>query len=186
MQQGPRSTEVVERVLRATVSELGRVGFADFSMEAVAREAGVNRTTVYRRWPTRSALLGAVVQPLMDRYDAAPDTGSTQHDLELLMRQIRSSSDTPEGRALTAATRAASEELHELVAAIVLRASTPFRTVLQRAADAGLLDQEDVDPATQLAFFGIVMWEQSHSGPATDSDCARLARLIVPGEQTVS
>jgi len=39
------------------VALFGEAGWARFSVEAVARRAGVGKASVYLRWPTKEALL---------------------------------------------------------------------------------------------------------------------------------
>src|ERR1700750_2374709 len=76
LQCGPRRRRAVEKVREATMAELARVGFPGLTVEGVAKAANVNRTTIYRRWPSKSALLLAVIEPLLERFDHDPDTGS--------------------------------------------------------------------------------------------------------------
>jgi AcrR family transcriptional regulator len=74
---------VVRRVLEAGLAELARSGYAGFRMDEVAARAGVNRTTIYRRWPNRRALVTAVVDRLRAslRDSPLPDTGTLERDL---------------------------------------------------------------------------------------------------------
>ena len=53
---GGRSARVVSAVLRMTLEVLGQEGYAGLRVEDVAARAGVNKTTIYRRWPTRADL----------------------------------------------------------------------------------------------------------------------------------
>jgi AcrR family transcriptional regulator len=80
---GGRSDEVVTHVLDAALVELARSGYAALRMDQVAARAGVNRTTIYRRWPNRAALVTAVVDrlraPLRD--NPLPDRGALEQDL---------------------------------------------------------------------------------------------------------
>src|SRR3954464_7767906 len=80
---GGRSEQVVRRVLDAAMTELARSGYAGFSMDEVVSMAGVNKTTIYRRWPSRAALVTALVarmrKPL--RESPLPDTGQLEGDL---------------------------------------------------------------------------------------------------------
>ncbi|MEV6109162.1 TetR/AcrR family transcriptional regulator [Streptomyces sp. NPDC051940] len=69
--------EVVDTVLRLLADG---VGFADLSMVAIAREAGVTRATVYRRWPTKDALLLDVVTSV-ERPLPEPAGRSVREDL---------------------------------------------------------------------------------------------------------
>src|SRR3954468_5657962 len=59
---GGRSEQVVRRVLDAAIVELARSGYHGFRMDVVAARAAVNKTTIYRRWPNRAALVTALVE----------------------------------------------------------------------------------------------------------------------------
>lgn len=52
--------EQQDAILKAAVEEIELVGMARASLDVVARQAGVSRSTLYRRFPTRDALLTAV------------------------------------------------------------------------------------------------------------------------------
>ncbi len=86
-------------VLEATIEELGQVGFAALTIEEVARRAGVNKTTVYRRWPTKPAL----VQAAFERFGAGialPDTGTLAGDIFSYLTSKVTLCKTARGRAL--------------------------------------------------------------------------------------
>jgi AcrR family transcriptional regulator len=74
---------VVRRVLDAAIAELARSGYAGFRMDKVVSMAGVNKTTIYRRWPSRAALVTAVVERMRKplRETPLPDTGQLERDL---------------------------------------------------------------------------------------------------------
>jgi AcrR family transcriptional regulator len=80
---GGRSEQIVRRVLDAAILELARSGHAEFRMDAVASMAEVNKTTIYRRWPSRAALVAAVVDRMRTplRESPLPDTGQLESDL---------------------------------------------------------------------------------------------------------
>jgi AcrR family transcriptional regulator len=50
----PRDPRTQEAILAATRTLLSTVGYEQASMDAIAREAGVSRPTVYRRWPSKA------------------------------------------------------------------------------------------------------------------------------------
>jgi AcrR family transcriptional regulator len=56
-----RAAGVVQRVFSATAEELSRVGYAAMRVEDVAARSGVNKTTIYRRWPTKAELVAATM-----------------------------------------------------------------------------------------------------------------------------
>ncbi|MBG0821729.1 TetR/AcrR family transcriptional regulator [Planomonospora sp. ID91781] len=76
----PRDTQVDERVLRTAAGLLLERGYTGLSMDEVAERAGVAKTTLYRRWPTKDHLAVAVVARLQDD-DAIDDTGDIRRDL---------------------------------------------------------------------------------------------------------
>ena len=58
----PRRPDVDQAILRAAVDVLEEVGLQGITVSAVAKRAGVARATVYLRWPSREALLGATAR----------------------------------------------------------------------------------------------------------------------------
>lgn len=98
---GGRSERVVQQVLAATVAELAESGYRAFRMGAVSASAGVNKTTIYRRWPRKSLLVTAAVE-WMRRFVhdvPLPDTGSLERDLADAFRRRVSFKARVEGRA---------------------------------------------------------------------------------------
>jgi AcrR family transcriptional regulator len=58
----PRSGDVDQRILAATFQQLVEVGYGALSIEAVAAQAGVAKTTIYRRYATKSDLVVAALR----------------------------------------------------------------------------------------------------------------------------
>jgi AcrR family transcriptional regulator len=75
------------RVATAAVELFGEVGWAGFSVEAVARRAGVGKASIYLRWDTKEALLESAFE-LRIASVADIDTGSVRGDLVALARQL--------------------------------------------------------------------------------------------------
>ena len=57
----PRDADVDQRILSATFRQLVDVGYGALSIEAVAAQAGVAKTTIYRRHPTKAELVVAAL-----------------------------------------------------------------------------------------------------------------------------
>jgi AcrR family transcriptional regulator len=57
----PRDPSADKAILAATFAQLVEVGYAGLSIEAVAAAAGVAKTTIYRRWPTKRELVVAAL-----------------------------------------------------------------------------------------------------------------------------
>jgi AcrR family transcriptional regulator len=65
----------------------GEVGWAGFSMEAVARRAGVGKASLYLRWRSKEALLTEALTMRMGGVSDV-DTGTLRGDLVELARQV--------------------------------------------------------------------------------------------------
>ncbi len=90
-----RGEIVVERVLDAAAEEIALTGYAALTLERVAARAGVNRTTIYRRWPTKSALAIAAMHHVVSRIDLAFDEGSLRDDLRVLVESTSKAAFAP-------------------------------------------------------------------------------------------
>jgi len=94
----PRDPGVDERVARAAVEVFGEEGWAGFTVDAVARRAGVGKASIYLRWPNKVALLAGALESRVGRVDDI-DTGSVRDDLVALARQLLRSLLGEAGRA---------------------------------------------------------------------------------------
>jgi len=85
----PRSEEARQSILRSTLKLLKQNGgFAELSIEAIAADANVGKTTVYRWWPTKGALVADAFSASADNELRFPDTGSVYNDIRLQMRGL--------------------------------------------------------------------------------------------------
>lgn len=100
----PRGEQVVKKIYGVTIAELARLGLARLSVPEVARLAGVNKTSVYRRWPTKEALVKAALSQSMEHARALEDTGSFETDLAALIRRVVAFVDSPRGSAVVRTT----------------------------------------------------------------------------------
>jgi AcrR family transcriptional regulator len=91
---------VVKAVLDATLTLLAEVGFARLSIPDVAVAANVNKTSIYRRWPTKAELVRDALGVAMSHADQAPDTGSLRGDLIALARTVGAFMQSPVGKAV--------------------------------------------------------------------------------------
>jgi AcrR family transcriptional regulator len=129
---------VVDVVLRA----LARDGYAGLRIDDVAAEAGVAKTTVYRRWPTKEALVAAAVSQLyLDRVSAV-DHGDLRSDLLVLLRGTCEVLFRGSGRVLEDLVRESgrSRELAEVVRATNEARRRAFHLAMNRAVARGALD----------------------------------------------
>jgi AcrR family transcriptional regulator len=94
---GGRSARVRAAILAATMAELAATSYEALRIEDVADRAGVHKTTIYRRWPTKAEL---VADATLDHSATAvpmPDTGSLAGDLRALARSVAANIGSPVG-----------------------------------------------------------------------------------------
>ena len=83
----PRTPGAEDRLFSAALEEYGEHGWAGFTMDAVARRAGVGKSTIYLRWRDKDTLLADAV--VASRPNAEPaDTGTLRGDLEMLTANL--------------------------------------------------------------------------------------------------
>src|SRR4030088_534603 len=70
-----RGAELEQAILRAAAEELTESGYGGMTMERVARRAGTNKNTIYRRWPNRAALGIAAYRQLPGAPPPRPPNG---------------------------------------------------------------------------------------------------------------
>lgn len=81
MESRVRSPRKAAQIYAATIEHLAQVGYADLTVEAVADRAGVNKTTIYRSWPSKDELVAAAVTGAAALEFPIPDTGTLRGDL---------------------------------------------------------------------------------------------------------
>jgi AcrR family transcriptional regulator len=94
----PRDKRIDESVLRATVDSLADTGYAELSVDAIARRAGTSKPAIYRRWPSKAHLVHEAVFPIGEA-TSIPDTGSLAADVREMVRRTAAILTTPASRA---------------------------------------------------------------------------------------
>src|ERR1700733_13966145 len=75
-------------ILAAAVEELAEVGYGQVKMESVAARAGVAKSTLYRHWPDKLALIADAFETFHERM--VPDLGHlrAREAVALLIRHV--------------------------------------------------------------------------------------------------
>ena len=113
-----RGPEVRAAVLAATLAELAENGYAAVTVDNVARRSGVHKTTIYRRWKDREALVAdAVAERAGTAKMPFPDTGDIDTDLLRLARMTVVFLTSPAGGLIAAASTSDAGRIPEVAAA---------------------------------------------------------------------
>ena len=184
----PRSAQADQAILKATLEELAGVGFEALSIEAVAARAGVGKTTIYRRWPSKTEL---VIEAVSAIHAEVPiiDTGNFRDDLLAILRgafRIRA----PLVEQLLLKVMGEVKSNPEVFQAFLARNVTPrFQAIIQmieRAKARGELRQ-DIDTALVIGlaagpYFFQILFANIAPTPALAPDLAeQLVDAILHG-----
>jgi AcrR family transcriptional regulator len=85
---GARSLRVHDSVLRATRELLAEGGLAAATVDAISARSGVSKATVYKHWPSRTAVAAEAFGRIMADALPLPDTGSAAGDFTAHLRQV--------------------------------------------------------------------------------------------------
>jgi len=139
---GGRAARVRIAVLGAAAELLTEVGYDKMSVEEVAARAGVHKTTVYRRWPTKAALTADAISLHSAAAVPIPDTGTVVGDLQILAREVVANIGTAGGsrrsRSIVAAA-ATSDELATAMHGFWTERLTLSAQIVERAIERGEL-----------------------------------------------
>ena len=78
-----------QAILAAAFELLAVVGYERLTMDGVAEHARASKTTIYRRWPNKAALVVAAFAAMDPPPSDELDTGSLRGDLLALLRAVR-------------------------------------------------------------------------------------------------
>lgn len=148
----PRGEAFTRVVLEVALLQLAEVGFERLSIPEVAAIAGVNKTSIYRRWPSKGELLRDALGAAMSHADQPPDTGDLRSDLVWLASTVAAFTQSPVGTAVVRIFLAEGKnaELRALAQTAYGEAGGrgPW-LVLARAAERGEL-RNSLDPSLVL------------------------------------
>ncbi|MFO0587719.1 MAG: TetR/AcrR family transcriptional regulator [Polyangiaceae bacterium] len=136
-----RGDAIVTRVLDATLQELSQSGYRALRVEDVAARARVNKTTVYRRWPTKADLVRDTLVRKANFAFVLPQTGSIRGDLLGAAKVFVKYATDPIGRSLVRMFAAESSDPEVIAIARSLRErdETGPRRIIEAAIARGEL-----------------------------------------------
>jgi AcrR family transcriptional regulator len=143
----PRVARSRRAIMAAAVALLVERGFDGISVEAVAERSGAAKTTIYRHWPDKQAVLRAAIESIIPAAQA-PDTGGLRGDLTFFANDLAEILDTPPTCALVPGLIDAAErdpELARLLAEFTAGRRRPVHTAVARASERDEI-RADVDP----------------------------------------
>ena len=179
----PRIRRTRDTVLPAALLVLAERGFANFTMEGVAEAAGVAKSTVYRYWPTKLALLRDALEGLNRQPDAEIQAGPARARIQRLLEHLAAAlSDSLLSACIPALVEAA--EHHPQVAGFLHEYSDRRRSALTAVIRKGIEEGElppHLDPElAALALSGPIFYRRlMTANPLPAADVRHLVRQVL-------
>jgi AcrR family transcriptional regulator len=167
-----------DRVLTTTFELLGESGVGGFTVDEVARRSGVAKTTIYRHWPSREALVIDACSRISDEQDV-PDTGSLEGDLTAILINIGHLLGTARWSSVLPSIVDAAErdpEFADIHRRIQHGHAAPLREVIERAAGRGEIAATADDSTMIAGLMGPLFYRRWFSGEPIDE---RFVKTIV-------
>lgn len=158
------------KVLAETYRQLAKSGVGGFSLDEVARNCGISKTTIYRHWPSRSALLIHACSRLGSAAEV-PDTGSLEGDVRTLLTSLADQLQKSNWSSVYPSIIDAAErdpEIAHLQAALHRAFMTPFEAVIERARARGELSSRGSTGDVVAALVGPFLYRRWFSKQKID------------------
>jgi AcrR family transcriptional regulator len=170
-------------VRRAAIALLGESGYTAFNMEAVAKKAGVSKSTLYRHWPTKVLLIADALETLNVQPRPGPAEGDVRERVTLLLRHLAEAlAASPFAACIPGLIEASKhhQEVADFLHAYSARRRETLVAVLRDAAAAGELP-EDFDAETAaLALSGAIFYRRiMTSAPYAAEDGPALVAMVL-------
>ena len=180
----PRSADADRAILEAAIAILGERGFGGLTTSAVVERSGVARATVYRRYPTRDALLLAAASAVKGR-PPYPLTRNVVEDIRTGAHTARRVFAEPSFRRFLPSFVAEAIADPQSARAVMTRLSPNHRGVAEEYAELagahGL--RTDIDPeVVPTILMGAVMFRLLSTGkPASPAFVEDVLAVLLAG-----
>jgi AcrR family transcriptional regulator len=116
----PRREGADEEILRVALDLLREQGYRAFSLDTIVQRTGIAKTTIYRRWPSKGALIAAALAPIQSTETVLDLVRDLDGDAIDVLRSIVTT-QRPLVRAALADRPDADTEADRLLGAILVR-----------------------------------------------------------------
>ena len=161
-----------DAVLGAAFELLGESGVGGFSVDEVARRSGVAKTTIYRHWPTREALVIDACTRISAEQQT-PDTGTLHGDLTAILTNIAHLLATANWASVLPSIVDSAERdpaFADIHSQIQRGHAAPLREVLERAATRGELPPNADRSTIVAALLGPLFYRRWFSREPIDDE----------------
>lgn len=180
----PRREGADDAILSAAAALLDEKGYAQVTVAAVAARAGVGKQSLYRRWPSKAALVLDALAARTAREVPVPDTGSTRDDVRALLQAAFAVLRDPARGRVVASLMAEAQHDSTFAAAFRERFVDERRAVLATLLRRGIVygdlaPETDIGLAVDLVYGA--MWYRllNQHAPLDDEFAAKLVNAVL-------
>lgn len=176
-----------DRVLTTAFELLGESGVGGFSVDEVARRSGVAKTTIYRHWPTREALVIDACSRISDEQEV-PDTGALEGDLAAILTNVGHLLGTARWSSILPSIVDVAErdpEFADIHRRIQHGHAAPLREVIDRAAGRGEIAATADRSAMIAELMGPLFYRRWFSREPIDNQFVKkIVSNVISGQRT--
>ena len=166
-----RNAETSRAILQAAAAILQEKGYANFTIEEVARRSGASKSTIYRWWSNKMGLLFNCYAGESERMLVIPDFGNVEREIVFMVRSLwKFWRETPSGQAfrlMIAEAQTDASAVEEWRTRFLPERRKLLLFVLQRAAERGEL-RRDIDFETVMDIMFGYSWYRLLTGQIED------------------
>jgi AcrR family transcriptional regulator len=181
----PRSERARRAILEAAFELFEKGGYPAATIEAIAERSGVAKTTIYRWWPHRAALMVELLLTMAEQAAPPPAGPDPMRALRTELHRVAEAVDAPPGRLLMALLSDALND-PEVRDALLVGLFAPRRKatadVIRKAQEAGAV-RAGVSPELAVdLFFGPLFYKTLiRQEPATSGFLRQLYENVMTG-----
>ena len=181
----PRSVKAHNAVLAATAELLAEGGYPAATVDAISQRSGVSKATIYKHWPSRTAVAAEAFGMQMATAVPTPHTDDPRADLVEQVHRVTAFYSSETGRVfaqLLAACVTDPEGAAYFREYFLAQRRVQIAALWSRAGDAGLTRPEvDVEIATDVLFGPLVFRLMSGHADLSDDTAAAIADAALAG-----
>jgi len=179
----PRREGADAQILETTLAVLEEKGYSDLTVDEVAERTKVAKTTIYRRWASKGALVAAAVATRVTPF-IPPDTGTLEGDLLAVATRAYAILSGDLGRIFAGLIGESQldPDLREILLTSTRQRRQIYEAVVKRGHDRGEL-AKDIDVELLVDMLVGAMWNRMliTRAPLRESLPREIVQMILNG-----